>query len=72
VYLRRKARRDWAVVTIQRYTRGYYGRRRVQYIVESVYDTGKRLLAKERADWHLARRVKAATAVQMAVRRYVH
>ena len=70
-YLKRKARNYWAVVTIQRYVRGYYSRRRVQYMVESMVDTGRRMLEKAKADWHLSRRVKAATAIQMCIRRYI-
>lgn len=66
-----RARVHWATLTIQRHVRGYQGRRRVQYIIEALVDTGHRMLAKQMADWHRLRMIRAATAIQMSIRRYL-
>jgi len=66
-----RARTHWSVLTIQRHVRGYQARRRVQYIIEALVDTGRRMLEKQKADWHRSRMERAATAIQMYIRRHL-
>lgn len=61
----------WAAVTIQRHFRGRMSRRRVTSIVEAYYDVEKKKLEAARAAWIIERKQKAATAIQMTVRKFL-
>eukprot|EP01041_Mallomonas_annulata_P014808 gene14808-31454_t len=70
-YKKNLLRRIWAAVIIQKSIRGLLTRRRVQGIVIAMSDLGLWQLQKEREVWELSRMMRAASAVQMAYRRYL-
>lgn len=71
VYRALAAKQRWAAVTIQRHSRAFLARRRVRTIVEAKFDTGRRLIAKKRAEWIKDRQFRAAVCLQMLARRFI-
>lgn len=64
-------RKLWAVVTIQRAVRGLLSRRRVQTMVEELFDTGKLRLKYDRIKWENETRFRAAVRIQMVVLKFI-
>ncbi len=68
-FKRHNLKRRWAAIYIQRIARGMLCRRRVKSIVEAAYDTGKRLLEREKERWVQFCRFKATVCLQLLMRR---
>ena len=66
-----RIRRDWAAVTIQRMVRGDFARRRVQSMIEAIYDTGVRLIEYERRKFYQNLKKKAIVFIQRLVRKFL-
>ncbi len=74
VYVQYKSyriRRDWAAVTIQRIVRGNMARKRVQSMIEAIYDTGVRLIEYERRKFYENVKKKAIVYIQRLVRKFL-
>jgi hypothetical protein len=67
----RLIRLHWAATEIQRVVRGRLARVRVASMVFAYVDIGRRRLAQQRVEWHESRRNKAATAIQMCMRKFL-
>jgi hypothetical protein len=70
-YSQRLSRHHWAATMIQKSYRGMGARRRVQHMVEAVYDLGVRELRRERQRYHAERNDRAAHRIQNLVKKFL-
>jgi hypothetical protein len=70
-YQQKKLKINWAAIMIQKSFRGMLGRRRVQYLIESLYDHGLYQLKKERHLYYLNRKNNAALKIQNLIKKYL-